>query len=683
MSDSGFELRPCVSLPMVPTIERASERAVRTGFDVRPAHPSVRPAARSAMIRRMMLTIAHRLLLGVLALLVLAAPAGAAEVARIDDASLRARDDRASEFCLDLRMGDGSSGGGYGTCGPAPWRPRRSMLIAWVSGAKLFAAGAVPASVTRAEAELADGRRVAFDTVVGPGYRGRYAGRLRFFLAELPLVDPEDDDTGGLRAVRFSGADGALLGVASPARLGSPVGREQVVLREAGRRRSITVRAAVLRRHTPTPLALDRFEDQQCLVVRTRAGVGEQGSSTVCRGPGPERPALLVFPEPGCGPLRTVLSGFVGDAVTAVRLKLGSGRVREVPVRTLRGPQGEQHRYVAASVPRGEAVRSVSAVGTDAGYEIGEPPGGLPCVSQGGAFAMSYLTGLDFSGPPRPPAPDDQVAAEAGGHRLLVRDAEGERLCAGVDRMAADGSDCALPVVAAEDSFGMAASGTISAVLPAEVARVRLPGGRAVHTVEGGYRGRYAGHVRFLFAEAPVAQGEQLAMLDSAGAVIGRVPVFSPHALEEKPDAAARLAAGRGWRLRVARYDFGSCLELAVGGGDPSCGSVVGDDEDGAFGVVGCGPRVAVLAGPLSRSTREVRAVLRGGRTVRARVVRIPRRFGRGRAWVLALPRGARVKALSFDGRRATFPLLPARDQCGYRVFAPGLAEPDVVVLPR
>ena len=91
-----------------------------------------------------------------------------------------------------------------------------------------------------------------------------------------------------------------------------------------------------------------------------------------------------------------------------------------------------------------------------------------------------------------------------------------------------------------------------------------------------------------------------------------------------------------------------------------------------------------MLTGLLSRGTRAVRAVLRGDRTLRARVVRIPRRFGGGRAWVLALPRGARVEALRFDGRKATFPLLPARDQCGYRVhYAPELAEPELEVVPR
>ena len=626
-----------------------------------------------------MLTNAHRSLLVVLALLVLAAPASAAEVARIDGAHLDARDDRGSGLCMELRTGDGFSGGGSSTCGRAPVRAHRSTLIAWVADDKLLTAGAVPASVTRAEAELVDGRRVAFDTVAGPGYRGRYAGKLRFFLAELPLADPSDDETGGLLVVRFYGADGTLQGAGAGDRLGAPIGRRKVVLRERGGRRSITVRAGVVRRHAPTPTALDRFEDMSCLFVSSRESRSQSSGSSMCREPGPNRPALQVFPDPGCGPVRTVLSGFVGDAVSAVRLRLGSGRVRDVPVRTLRGAQGEPQRYVAAAVPRGEAIRSISAVGAEEGYELGEPPGGLPCVPQGGAFAVSYYSNL-FDGTPRPPGPDEQVAAEAGGHRLLVRDAEAERLCAGVDRLQADGSDCALPAVNGENAFGMASAGMISAVLPAEVARVRLPGGREVETVAGGYSGRYAGHVRFLLAEGKVGITDRVVLLDAAGGVIGRLPVFDPDADSEEPVAGpVRLAAGRGWRLEAARYAYGSCVSLRLKGDHGSCLFDV-PEADGALAAVGCSPRIAVIAGVLERGSPAVRAVLRGGRTVRARTVRVPRRFGGGRAWVLTIPRGARVEALRFDARRFTFPLLPAADQCGYRVYAPGLAAPAIEV---
>jgi hypothetical protein len=210
------------------------------------------------MIRCFMLTNTHRsLALVVLFLLALAAPASAAEVARSDGWRLAALDSKPAGFCLRLEESDSRfGGGGSGTCGRAPWRPRRTNLIAWVSDGRLLTAGAVPASVMRAEAELVDGRRIGFDTVEGPRYRGRYAGRLRFFLAPLPLADPRDDDAGGLVAVRFFGADGSLQGVAAGNRSGTRVGRRGVLLRERGRGRSITVAAKTIRRLAPTPLAL-------------------------------------------------------------------------------------------------------------------------------------------------------------------------------------------------------------------------------------------------------------------------------------------------------------------------------------------------------------------------------------------------------------------------------------------
>src|SRR5215210_112382 len=308
----------------------------------------------------MLVTFLQRSVLAVGALLALTSPAGAAEVARGDGWRLDAGDERSS-FCLRLTEADPElGGGGSGTCGRAPWRQGRSALIAWVSGSELVVAGAVPASVTRAETQLEDGRRVAFDTVVGPRYRGRYAGRLRFFVAAMRAADARDDEGGGLVAVRFFGVDGTLQGIAGANEYeGARVGRWRVLLRERARGRSVTVMSETQRRVAPAPGALDRIEDLTCLVTRSRGRGGGGGGSTLCHEPGPNRPAMLVVPRSGCGGVRTVVSGFVGDAVTAVRLKLGSGKVREVRTRTLLDREGGAHRYVAAPVPRGEALRSI------------------------------------------------------------------------------------------------------------------------------------------------------------------------------------------------------------------------------------------------------------------------------------------------------------------------------------
>ena len=82
------------------------------------------------MIARNMLTFAHRSLLAVLFLLVLAPPAGAAEVARNGDDSLDVRDDRGPGICL--RVMQRESGGG--TCERAPLRARRSALETFGGG---------------------------------------------------------------------------------------------------------------------------------------------------------------------------------------------------------------------------------------------------------------------------------------------------------------------------------------------------------------------------------------------------------------------------------------------------------------------------------------------------------------------------------------------------------------------
>jgi len=544
------------------------------------------------------------------------------------------------------------------------------MLATLIDDAELFAAGAVPAAIASGEAELADGRRVRFETVPGPGYRGRHSGRLRFFLASMPLTDPSDDEAGGLVAVRFFDAGGSLQAVAAGDRSGTPLGPRERLLRERRPGASITVSAEVRRRLASTPLQLDRFESLTCLLVRSRAG-WSGGSATQCREPGPRRPLLEVSVEPGCRPLRSVLYGFVGDAVSALRLRLGSGRVAVVRTRTLRGAEGSEHRYVAARLPRGEALRSVTAVGAPARMELGMKPGGLPCVQRDSGFLTTY--GLDGSeGPARPDGPDHQVAAEAGGHRLLVRDAEADRLCSGLDRLLADGSDCGLPPLTAEEAFAFGEAGVVSAVLPAEVASVRLAGGREVPTVEGGYGGRYAGALRLLMVQARA--DEPLKLLDASGRVMGTLPVLS-----DEPDppraATVRLAGGRGWRLSASRSGGFPCASLALRGEEAACEAML-DTGDGAFAAVGCTPRVAVLYGALAGGTRSVTATLRGGRTVRPRILRVPQRIGPGRAFVLALPRGAEVVALRFGRRRVAFPLLPAARQCGYRVYEPFLSPP-------
>ena len=272
---------------------------------------------------------------------------------------------------------------------------------------------------------------------------------------------------------------------------------------------------------------------------------------------------------------------------------------------------------------------------------------------------------------PGPEGPGQQVAAEADGHRLLVRDAEAERLCVGLDSLRADSGDCGLPPVDASLLVVEERAGMASAVVPADVVRVRLPSGLEVPTVPGdAYTGRYAGRVRFLLAAVPRGSTGTLRFYDAAGVLLGRgfiTPVDPP------PVAGpVTLARGRGWRLGAVNYGHGGCVARAGQLGPEACFADFGRATS-AYLSVSCRPRVALLYGTLNRRTRGVAVRLRGGRRMRARVIRVPRRIGGGRAFVLALPRRAEVRSITAGPERVSLTVLPAARQCGYVLGVPGL----------
>ena len=609
------------------------------------------------MLRRILIVAA-------LALAATAAPAPAAEVARHGGVVLRATDERDGSFCLSLT---GDEGGGSSGCGPAPVRPYRTMVVSDVEDERVLIGGAGPAAAARVEAELADGRRVDRPTLAGERYRGRVAGRVRFFLLEVPATDRGQEDGGGVVLLRLYDAAGTLLGAVEPSHGRERVSQRTRLLTQRRRGASIVVDAVTGPTFAPTPLMLDRFEEQVCLVVRSRQG-SSGGRTGTCRDPAPYRPVLALSVESGCGRLRAVVHGFVGDRVTAVRLRLGSGRALEIPSATLPPAHGA-HRYVAALLPRGEAVRHVTAVGARGRQDLHVPPSGLRCVETSGG-----LIGIGEPDPtrgePRPPAPHRQVAAEAEGHRLVVGDTEADRLCWNVDELRADAADCRLPDLDPGRAVPEHRRGMLAAVLPAEVARVRLPDGRDVATVAGdGYTGRYAGHVRFLLAPLRAGASGRVRYLGPGGEILG-----SAWLGRELPPTAGpvTIARGRGWRLRAARYDRFTCVGLAVRG-DASICEAGAHGHLGAFALATCAPRRVLLYGVLPPGRRRIAAVLAGGRRLPARVVTLPRRIGGGRAYVLVLPRNARVTALAAGRRRIAFDVLPAARQCGYWLAEPFL----------
>ena len=146
-----------------------------------------------------------------LLLLALAAPANAAEVAKVDGATLTASDDPAdanrpdSDFCVGVKTEGGSSE----TCHIAPRRPYEALVAQALGAGRRFVGGAVPLAVAHVDVERADGVRVGADSVAGERYRGRQAGKVRFFLVAVPRGKE-------VALVRMFGADGALLGAVSP-----------------------------------------------------------------------------------------------------------------------------------------------------------------------------------------------------------------------------------------------------------------------------------------------------------------------------------------------------------------------------------------------------------------------------------------------------------------------------------
>ena len=255
------------------------------------------------------------------------------------------------------------------------------------------------------------------DSIAGERYRGRQAGKVRFFLVAVPRGKE-------VALVRMFGADGALLGAVSPEDEGAKLRGPVRLLTERRSGAAMKLSAYTSRVLTPTPLALDRTEERACLRSSSRGG-----SSTFCPAPVLGY-VLLLTVTPGCDRLGSMVSGVVGDEVTGVRVRLGSGRRVTLRPRSLPASLAPGPRYVAAVLPAGEAVRSASAVGAVARQELGEPPTDRRCGRSNGGF-FAFAPDIPES-PVLPPAPGDQVAGEADGHRLVVRDAAGDRLCAGV-----------------------------------------------------------------------------------------------------------------------------------------------------------------------------------------------------------------------------------------------------------
>lgn len=607
----------------------------------------------------------RRPLIALAVLLCLAPPAAAQEenavvVARHGAVELAAHDDSRS-LCMDLRGERGEAG----TCGN-PLTPYEGGVVVLDDGERRFVGGAVPSrdGTASVEVEYADGDRARASTIAGEAYTGRFRGRVVFFIAETTAARPEPEEEPVL--VRRFDAAGKLIGAAPGGHEGGTVAGPRTVYRRAG----TAVAATATRSFAPSVLQVDRLERRVCLSIEHRDGSGSGGN---CTGTGPAYPGLELHTDRPCG-RGAVVHGFAAPDAAVLEVTLGSGRRRRVPTYDLTD-LGTAARAVVYVAPLREAVRRARAL-DEAGAEVGEQAiGAAPaqrCGQHGGSSSSFSVFHRDTTGiETAAPADGQQVAlAGAGGSRLLLRDEGEDHLCVGVGELAAGKHDCMVPPPSpffpAFDVDTGAERTAVGGIAPAGAAIVRivLAGGRKVDAVlgDGGdYTGRFRGHLRFFLAETPGRRGVMaIETYDALGNLVSALP--GPGAETPPPRTFARRG---GVRIFGSRYDFriklpeervqrirGTCIGMAMGSERPSahaCGYVGPYNFSGR---VACSPRLGVMMGRLTGAMRGVRVTLADGRTIASQTVRIPRRLGGGRVWVLTIPRAARIVRLRYLGQR-------------------------------
>lgn len=546
-------------------------------------------------------------------------------------------------------------------------------------GARSFAGGAVAAEGTATvELEYARGDRVRGNVTGGEGYAGRHRGRLAFFLIETTGVarDQEFGEPEEPFLVRRFDAGGTLTGAAAGG--GDPA--PALPPRTLRRHRGLRVDAVATRQFVPSALRLDRTEVAVCVEAHHPGGGVTTGP---CAGDGPARSGFRLLPRRGCGRVGTIVHGFATPETVAVELTLGSGRrIRRATFDV--SELGTPARAVAAVAPVGEAVRSVRGVDANGRTVHREPVGAAPSLRScdGGMWSGLYAFGFD-DGPVATSGPEQLVAGSAPGPRLLARD-DGEHLCWGIDSSTGRDARCSVPPPEDDHLWPLVrrtgAHTAAAGLVPVGAAAVRIVfDGRETVTAaisDGGeYAGPYRGHVRFFLASASGRRRvTELQTLDAAGNLLTVTP--GDDAFAGTPRTFARRG---GLRIFAARYsvrfksegqrlqtDTGTCFGVAAGRRRVSrqaCMPLAGSFRTG---FVSCSPRVGVLMGKATRRAPDATLQLAGGGAIRSRAIRVPKRLGGGRLWLLRIPAHARGLRLRVGRQTSDYPIAAPRRQCGY-----------------
>lgn len=578
--------------------------------------------------------------------------------------------DRKGELCTAIRVPE--EGVSSVDCTRSSPRLREPS-----TGADSFSSGGAHGTLTSgllapevASLELVyrGGTRVGTPAETGERYRGRFAGRVRFFIAE----------TRGRRFqspvyIRLLAPDGELLAAVEGLGAFQEQSGPEATL-ASGRVGETRWRLAAYRRRQFTPLPGDeeRFEALVCTRLTAR---GSRTRGEACVGED-QREDLTLGRDQGCSPLGAAVPGIVSTRVTRVEAVLGDGSSRRLDLRAFPARFRTDRRAFALALGPGVAARKLVAYGSKGPVRT-EPlrlaPGSIRCGGSGAFLAFAFHD--DEAPPPRP---------DADGPDLLVRD-QGALLCLAIDAFDTKGRDCARPPLRTFESRFESQAGPrgtlIAAVVPQDVAAVQLELNRGERrqvdaTPDGPYTGRYRGVVRFITLSLP---GRRMAysarLLDERGRVIETMPGPDPRPLDVAFRTLARVgelrlgaAVGRPFdpKRRVA------CLELTAerySRDSDSCGAFPGVAEVRSF----CGPRRIVLWGLARPGMRSV-SVRTDRRLIRGRVIPLPRALKLKRSvFLVTVPASEAPRELIRTRRRTVrqeLRLPPAARQCGYDDFA-------------
>ncbi len=594
------------------------------------------------------------------------------EVARAGDVQLLAGDEE-KELCIGLSFEEFDT-----ACAEAGESVAQATADA--DGARWVGA-AVPAATASIEVRRAGVLLGGGPTVAGEKYKGVRAGTVRFALVRIAKTAKPD----GLRIRALSAAGALVTVVAADDDEELVIGRTRL---KSGRARNIrwSLFAEDTSELTPSVLDLAHETVSRCVGLELN-GVDWGGACS-------SGPPLQSFVErttalsaETCNPPFRVVYGAVDGSVPSVIVLLGDGRRRTVAT----VPVGDGRRSYAIATAA-NAVRTVTVPGKGV-VRPGFAPTSAVCAGGGNGLSLLNfgssafgLFSLLLSLPPVTPV--GPVTAIPGSPGMQVADGPADALCIAVAGKPFGEIGCG--IVPPQISEQLVAFDSLTdphafaLAVKAQVATVRVStaDGKVVRNIPTdpgtGYRGRYAGVVRFASASfANLAELARLELLDAAGKVL-----YSEASTEEETEieaprvGRARRIAGREggpslWQTN-ARYGkrVDRCLSLTAG---PAPGPLEDCQASRADATV------LLDASCVTKRLSAGIAVREGTRVLAdtGRKARRPVRLRRGLA-VLTLPATRPLRALTFirrgRSRRVEIGAPPAGRQCGWHL-APSVEE--------